>query len=119
MNSPAKPLAAALLVLSTAVSTGGWYMATHRGEQRHFDSCREQTDGKVILGYEYGAGDKVTASVDPTQSAFVVSLLVESDASVHPALALHGELRVDSFGGLRGRPVKHADGTVLSCTKAA
>jgi hypothetical protein len=119
MKSLAKPLAMAVLVLSTATSATGWYLAAHLGEQRHFDSCREQPDGTVILGYEYGVGDKVTASFKPTQSAFVVSLLVQSDSEVHPAIALHGELQMDTFGGLRGRPVNHEDGTLLPCSKDA
>src|SRR3954447_6598727 len=45
---------------------------------------------------------QVTTSFRPTQSAFVVSLRVESDSGVHPAIALHAELRVDRFGGLPG-----------------
>jgi hypothetical protein len=66
-----------------------------------------------------GAGDKVTASFKPTQSAFVVSLLVDSNSGVSPAIALHAELRRYTFGGLRGRQVEHKDGTVLLCFKEA
>lgn len=115
MQNFGKALAVAL-ALSTAASAGGWYASTHRGAQRHFDWCHEQSDGTVILGYEYGAGDTVTTSFKPTRSWLVVALRVESDSGVHPAIALHGELRVDAFGGRRGRPVKHEDGTVMSCS---
>jgi hypothetical protein len=90
-------------------------MAAHAQGHRHFDTCRLRSDGILILGYEYGAGDKVTASVEPTDSAVVVSLHVEVASGVHPAIALHGELRFDAFGGLRSRPVKDLDGTVLPC----
>jgi hypothetical protein len=115
MKDLAKPLAVAVMMLSTATSATGWYLAAHRGASAHFDSCREQPDGTVILGYAYGVGDKVTASFKPTKAALVVSLRVHSNSETRPAIALPGELRIDTSGGLRGRPVKHEDGTVLSC----
>ena len=114
MKSVAKPLAVAVMMLSTATSATGWYLAAHRGASAHFDSCREQPDGIVILGYAYGVGDKVTTSFKPTKAALVVSLRVHSNSETRPAIALRGELRIDT-GGLRGRPVTYEDGTVLSC----
>ena len=69
----------------------------------------------MILGYAYGVGDKVTTSFKSTKEALVVSLLVESNSGMRPAIALPGELRIDTSGGLRGRPVKYEDGTVLPC----
>jgi hypothetical protein len=115
MKNLAKPLGVAVLMVSTATSATGWYLAAHRGASAHFDSCREQPDGTVILGYAYGVGDKVTASFQPTKEALVVSLLVDSNFETRPAIAVRGELRIDTSGGLQGRPVKHEDGTVLPC----
>lgn len=57
----------------------------------------------------------MTTSFKSTKEAVVVSLLVDSNSGTRPALALRGELRIDTFGGLRARPVKHEDGTVLAC----
>jgi hypothetical protein len=110
-----------LLVLSTATSAVGWYDATRpRGGHQHFDACHELPDGTLVLDYTFGAGDKVTASVEPTASAFVASLHLEQVAGGPvPAIALHGQLRFDSFGGLRGRPVKYDDGTTLPCDAGA
>jgi hypothetical protein len=116
-HRPLTRLGLGLLVLSTATNTVGQYAAAHpRGGHQHFDTCRVLPDGTLILDYTYGAGDKVTASVDPTGSPIVVSLHLDRIAGgLVPAIALHGQLRVDSFGGLRGRPVSHRDGTTILC----
>jgi hypothetical protein len=74
-----------LLVLSTATSAVGWYDATRpRGGHQHFDACHELPDGTLVLDYTFGAGDKVTASVEPTASAFVASLHLEQVAGPRP-----------------------------------
>ena len=114
-----KRLGVGLLVLTAAISAMGWYAATHAPGHQHFDSCRALTDGTVILEYTYGVGDKVTASVEPTASAITVSLRGDRASGPQPAIALFGQLRFDSDGGLRGRPVKHPDGTILPCSDAS
>ena len=111
----AKPLALVGLILSTMTSATGWYMTAHPRGNHHFDSCSVDPDGTLILRYTYGVGDKVTTSVAPNDQAIVVSLNLDTASGAHPAIALHGEARFDTFGGLHGRRVKDADGTILAC----
>ena len=108
-----------LLILTAAITATGWYTATHGSGHQHFESCRVLNDGTLILDYAYGAGDKVTASVEPMASAITVSLGLDVPSGDRPAIALYGQLRFNTFGGLRGRPVKHTDGTVLPCRDAS
>ncbi|QNN54709.1 hypothetical protein [Nocardioides mesophilus] len=111
----AKPLAVTGLALSTIINATGWYLAAHSRGNHHFDSCSVDVDGTLVLRYTYGAGDKVTTLVAPNDQAIVVSLHLDTAPGPHPAIALHGETRVDTFGGLRNRQVKDADGTILAC----
>lgn len=111
----AKPLAVTGLALSTMISATGWYMAAHPRGNHHFDSCSVDVDGTLVLRYTYGAGDKVTTSVAPIDQDIVASLHLETAPGPHPAIALHGETRFDTFGVLRNRQVKDADGTILAC----
>ncbi len=104
------------LVLATITSTAGWYAAAHPSSDHHFESCEVLSDGTAILGYTYGVGDRITTSVQPTESAIIVSLDLERASGPQPGVALFGQLRFDPFGGLGERPVEHADGTVLPCT---
>jgi hypothetical protein len=112
----AKPLAVTGLTLSTLISATGWYMTAHPRGNHHFDSCSVDADGTLVLRYTYGAGDKVTTSIAPNDQAIVVSLNLDTAPGAHPAIALHGETRFDTFGGLRDRQVKDADGTILACS---
>lgn len=116
MSRLAKPLALIGLILSTMTSATGWYMTAHPRGNHHFDSCGVDADDTLSLRYTYGAGDKVTTSVAPNAQAIVVSLHLDTASGVHPAIALHGETRFDTFGGLRGRQVKDTDGTILACS---
>ena len=115
MHRLGKRLGLGLLALTAAITATGWYAATHESGHQHFESCRVLNDGMLVLDYGYGAGDKVTASVDPRAPEITVSLQLDGDSGPNPAIALYGQLRFDTFGGLRGRPVKHMDGTVLPC----
>lgn len=111
----AKSLAVTGLALSSMISATGWYMAAHPRGNHHFDSCSVDVNGTLVLHYTYGAGDTVTTSVAPNDRAIVVSLHLDTAPGPHPAIALHGETRFDTFGGLRNRQVKDADGTILPC----
>ena len=115
IRRPGRRWGLGVLVLATITSSAGWYADTHPSHEQHFDSCQVLPDGTVILGYTYGVGDRITTAVQPTASAINVLLHLEPASGPPPAVALFGQLRFDAFGGLRGRPVKHADGTVLPC----
>lgn len=119
MRRPGKWVGLGFLVATTITSAAGWYTATHASSGQHFESCRVQADGTVILGYTYGVGDKVTTSVQSTPSGIIVSLQRDRASGTQPAVLLYGELRFDSSGGLRGRLLRHSDGTVLPCSDAA
>ena len=69
-----KRMGLGLLILTTAITATGWYTASRESGHEHFESCRVGTDGTLTLEYTYGAGDKVTTSVEPMASAITVSL---------------------------------------------
>ncbi len=104
-----------LLVLCTVVCAVGWYRATKPGSQQHFSSCQIDSDGVMTLDYTYGAGDDVTTSVASTASGIKISLRLHRASGPVPAIALHGQVVFDTFGGLRDLPVMHEDGSVLTC----
>src|SRR4051812_16036708 len=69
-----------------------------------------------MLGYEYAVGEKDRSHpADPVSVHRVAR--VHTHTGGRSAIALHGALRVDTFGGLRGRRVGHRDGTPSSCPR--
>ena len=116
IRRPGKRLGLGLLVLATSALATVGYTATHASGHERFDSCRVLSDGTVVLDYTYGAGDKVTTSVEPQASTVIVSLRRDRAPGLQPAVALAGQLRFDPFGGLGRRTLTHDDGTEIACS---
>lgn len=116
MRTVGRTAAVALAVALTALTSTGWYLSAHPRGRSHFQSCRIAGDDVIALQYFYGIEDTVTASARTTSEAVVVSLRIGRASGSSPAIALPWELRHTVYGGLRGRPVKDVDGTVLGCT---
>ncbi|WP_182524219.1 hypothetical protein [Nocardioides dongkuii] len=114
MRKYAQPLAVVALTAGLVTGGAGWYAAAHPEGHQHFDSCAVQPDDTLVLRYGHGVGDKVTASAQATKTAIVVSLHVQREPGLSPAVLLHGELQFNP-DGLDGKPVVDVDGTVLPC----
>jgi hypothetical protein len=116
MRNVGKKIAVGLAAVGVAGTSTGWYLAAHPRGHTYFESCRVLAEDVMSLRYTYGVGDAVTASVQSTSRAVVVSLHIRRASGPRPAIALPGEFRSTVAGGLRGRPVQDVDGTALTCT---
>ena len=95
----------------------------HRGHAHHGGrpsssaldlSCRVE-DGRIVLSYTYGAGQRVAPFVDARGRDLVVGVEVEGPAPgmVVPSIGLLGEARFTLFGD--PGTIRRADGSDLPC----
>ncbi|MGC4111763.1 MAG: hypothetical protein QM747_15365 [Nocardioides sp.] len=101
----------ALLVVALAVTSIGWYLSAHPGGVR-FESCHWE-GSTLVLGYTYGAGDRVSTMVHPQTDHVEAQLQVHEAGGNRTQQVLTGEASYPISGG--PMTVKYPNGAELNC----
>jgi hypothetical protein len=102
---------AALLAVGLAVTSIGWYLSAHPGGEQ-FESCH--WDGsKLVLGYTYDSGDRVSTMVHPVGDHVEAQLQIHEAGGNNTQQVLTGEATYPISGG--PLKVKYPNGAELNC----